>query len=65
MTESAVRRINRAQAHIPRLRDLKMMKDLLERQPYFAGLADRLYEVDVEIRTAEAALVETLCTDAG
>lgn len=42
-----------------------MMKDLLERQPYFAGLADRLYEVDVEIRTAEAALVETLCTDAG
>lgn len=42
-----------------------MMKDILERQPCFVGLADRLYEVDEEIRTIEAALVETLCSDAG
>lgn len=56
-----VERICRAQAFLPRIRDLRLMLDVLEKQPISTpGIADRVLEVSDELRLAEAELVETL-----
>lgn len=64
VSEDSVRRIGNAATFLPRVRELREMKDILERQPIFFGLSDRLVEVEDELRIAEAHVVEALCRDA-
>lgn len=64
VSEDSVRRISNASTFLPRVRELRELEDILERQPLFFGLADRLVEVEDELRIAESHVVEALCRDA-
>lgn len=60
LDEDALRRINAATTLLPRVRDLRLLKDILERQPLQPGLADSLLEVEEELRLAEQDVVASL-----
>lgn len=59
-TEDTVRRISNAQTKLSRVRDLQLLRDILERQPVYLDLADRLMEVEAELRLAEDEVVDAL-----
>lgn len=60
LDEDALRRINAATTLLPRVRDLRLLKDILERQPLQPGLADSLLEVEEDLRLAEQDVVASL-----
>lgn len=60
LDEDALRHINAATTLLPRVRDLRLLKDILERQPLQPGLADSLLEVEEDLRLAEQDVVASL-----